>query len=57
MNVNKLHLKIQLPISGFGLVKDFWKWKFLSLKNDIFTKDLYNKNSLMVKKYEMIITY
>jgi hypothetical protein len=21
------------------LVNNFWKWKFLSLKNDIFTKD------------------
>jgi hypothetical protein len=39
MNVKKLNLKIQLPILGFGLVKDFWKWNFLSLKNDIFTKD------------------
>jgi len=35
MNVKKLNLKTQLPILGFGLVKDFWKWNFLSLKNDI----------------------
>ncbi len=27
------------PNLSFGLVKDFWKWKFLSLKKDIFTKD------------------
>jgi len=27
------------PILNFGLIKDFWKWKFLSLKNDILTKD------------------
>ncbi len=27
------------PILGFGLVKYFYKWKFMSLKNDIFTKD------------------
>ncbi len=27
-------------ILSFGLVKDFWKWKILSLKNDIFTKDI-----------------
>jgi len=26
-------------ILGFGLVNDFWKWEFLSLKRDIFTKD------------------
>ncbi len=38
------------PILGFGLVKDFWKWIFLSLKKDIFTKDSYNKIKLMVKK-------
>jgi hypothetical protein len=27
------------PILSFGLVKDFWKWKIVSLKKDIFTKD------------------
>jgi hypothetical protein len=27
------------PILSFGLVKDFWKWKFMSLIEDIFTKD------------------
>ncbi len=27
------------PILSFGLIKDFWKWKKSSLKNDIFTKD------------------
>ncbi len=26
-------------ILGLGLVKDLWKWKLDSLKNDIFTKD------------------
>ncbi len=37
-------------ISGFGSIKDFWKWNVLSLKNYIFTKDSYNKIKLMVKK-------
>jgi hypothetical protein len=27
------------PIWSFGLIKDFWKWKILSLKKDIFTKN------------------
>jgi len=27
------------PILSFDLIKDFWKWKLLSIKNDIFTKD------------------
>jgi len=28
------------PILGFGLIKDFWKWKFLLLKKDILTKKI-----------------
>jgi hypothetical protein len=39
------------PILGFNLVWNFWKWKILSLKKDIFTKDSYNKSKLMVKKW------
>ncbi len=27
------------PILDFGLIKDFWKWNFISLKKDIFTKE------------------
>jgi hypothetical protein len=40
-------------ILGFGLVKDFWKWNFISLKKENFhkglSKDSYNKIKLMVK--------
>jgi hypothetical protein len=33
MNVKKIKLKNPFgPILSFGLVKDFWKWKQLSLK-------------------------
>jgi hypothetical protein len=43
-------------ILGFGLVKDFWKWKFLSLKRDLFTKDFQRihiiKTSLLLKKWD-----
>jgi len=40
MNVKKLKFKNPFgPIFNFGLIKDFWKWKVLSLKKDIFTKD------------------
>jgi hypothetical protein len=27
------------PILSFGFIKDFWKWKILSLNKDIFAKD------------------
>jgi hypothetical protein len=27
------------PIWSFGFIKDFWKWKISSLRNDIFTKE------------------
>ncbi len=39
-------------ILSFGLVKDFWKWTIMSLKKDIFAKDSYNRNKLMVKKWD-----
>jgi hypothetical protein len=37
------------PILGFVLVNDFWSKKYLSLKNDIFTKDSYKISKLKVK--------
>jgi hypothetical protein len=44
------------PILGFGLVKNFWKWKFLSLNKDIFTKSFQRthiiKSKLMGKKWD-----
>jgi hypothetical protein len=39
MNVKKLIKNPFDPILVLGLVKDFWKWKFVILKKDIFTKE------------------
>jgi len=35
-------------ILGFGLVKDYWEWKKLSLKKDIFTKDFQRTHIIKV---------
>ncbi len=35
-------------ILSFGLVKDFWKWKFLALKKDIFTKEFQRTHMIEV---------
>jgi hypothetical protein len=36
-------------ILGLGLVKDVWKWKFVSLKKDIFTKDFQRTHIIKIK--------
>jgi hypothetical protein len=39
------------PILGFGLLKNFWKWKFLSLKKNIFIKDFQRIHIIEVNEW------
>jgi hypothetical protein len=42
------------PILSFGLITDFWKWKTLPLKKDIFTTNIEKNHIIEINWWQKI---